>query len=273
MKLSTAVACLLGATCCVALQAAFLPIVHLDNKSVKIFDAYVEKFEREVVKPYTESGKLWQDASACCQNGALSSGRPFVEARANDDIDGGSLHHFSGAMHLNAAKIEDMRRIMEDYPSYPVNFKPDVSKASGTLLPDSSPGDDHYQAHLTLAEKTIFMNVNFETVYDTHYRSLDEHRWISKSTTTSVRELRDWKDPGKGTYPEGDDHGFIWHTNTYWFARVANGGLDLQVDSITLSRTNVPGFTWFGARRSHDAVEKMLSDAKTAIASLHKSAN
>src|ERR1700722_16410120 len=100
MKLLTAAACLLGAMCCVTLQGGFLPILHLDPKSVKIFDAYVEKFEREVVKPYTESGKLWQDVSACCQNGALSSGRIVVEARTNDDIDGGSLHHFSGAMHL-----------------------------------------------------------------------------------------------------------------------------------------------------------------------------
>jgi len=269
MKLLTAATCLAGTVCCVTLQAAFLPILHLDSKSVKIFDAYVDKFEREVLKPYTDSGRLWIDGSSCCTNAAFTSGKLVVEARTNDDIDGGSIHHFSGAMHLNGAKIEDMRRIMEDYPSYPVNFGPDVTKAEGKLLPDSTPGDDHFQARLAISEKTVFMNVNFETMYDTHYKSLDDHRWMSKSFATSLKEVKDVHDPSKGFYPEGDDHGFLWRTNTYWFARAAGGGLDLQVDSITLSRTNVPGFTWFGAKRSHDAVEKMLRDARTAIGALH----
>jgi hypothetical protein len=78
------------------------------------------------------------------------------------------------------------------------------------------------------------------------------------------------KDVSKGYFPEGDDHGFLWRTNTYWFARQSGNGLDLEADSITLSRTNVPGFAWFGSKRSHDAVEKMLHDVRIALAGLHR---
>jgi hypothetical protein len=160
---------------------------------------------------------------------------------------------------------------MEDYPSYPKNFKPDVTKASGDLQPDSTNRDDHFIAHLTLAESTLWMNVQFETSYDTHYRYIDDHRWLSRSRALSMKEYRDSKDASKGFYPEGDDHGFLWRTQTYWFARESNGGLDVEVDSITLSRPNMPGFAWFGAKRSRDAVDNMLHDARAFLtASAHK---
>jgi hypothetical protein len=268
MKSFHALTCIAGLTCSITLQAAFLPIEHLDSKTVEAYQAYIEKFEREVVKPYAESGKLWIDASACCVKG--SNGKAIVEARNNDDVAGGSIHHFSGTMHIDGATIEDMRRVMEDYPNYPKNFKPDVTKASGVLQPDSSKADDHFVSHLTLSESTLWMGVQFETTYDTHYRWIDEHRWASKSVATDIQELKDAKDPSKGMFPQGDDHGFLWRTQTYWFVRQSNGGLDLQLDSISLARPNVPGFTWFGSKRSHDAVEKMLRDARTAIVAMHK---
>jgi hypothetical protein len=99
---------------------------------------------------------------------------------------------------------------------------------------------------------------------------VDDHHWISKSMSLHLREQKDAKDISKGYYPEGDDHGFLWRTNTYWFARQSGDGLDLEADSITLSRANVPGFAWFGTKRSHDAVEKMLRDAKIGLTAAHR---
>jgi hypothetical protein len=163
-----------------------------------------------------------------------------------------------------------MRHLMEDYPDYPKNFKPDVTKATAELQPDTAKGDDHYVSHLTLTESTLWMNVQFETAYDTHYRLIDGHRWLSKSIAISMKEQKDAKDVSKGFYPEGDDHGFLWRTQTYWSVRQTTGGIDLTVDSLTLSRPNVTGFGWFGSKRSHDAVEKMLHDARTAITAMHK---
>ena len=64
MKLFPLAACLLGAVGCVTVQAALLPILHLDGKSVKIFDAYLQKFEREVVKPFNDGGRLFIDSSS-----------------------------------------------------------------------------------------------------------------------------------------------------------------------------------------------------------------
>ncbi len=247
-----------------------MPILHLDPKTLQAFDSYVAKFGREVVKPYTDSGKLSIDTSSCCaRNSAYKTGKAFLEAHENGDVASGSIHHFTGMMHIDHGTIEDVRHLMEDYPNYPRYFKPDVTKASGTLEPDSIPSDDHFMAKMTLDQSTLWFGVRYECVYDTHYRRIDENRWMSKSTTASVREMQDVKDPGRGYFPEGDDHGFVWRTNTYWFVRQSGGGIDVEVNSVTLSRPNITGFGWFGSKRSHDAVEKMLRDTRTAVNALH----
>jgi len=154
---------------------------------------------------------------------------------------------------------------MQDYQNYPAYFRPDLGRASGELLPDSSPNDQHYRGYLQLTQTTFWMEVIFDTVYDTHYRLLDKNRWTSRSAAISIREMVDAKNPASGFFPEGNDHGLLWRTNTYWYGRERNGGIDLAVDSISLSRPNVSGLAWWGTKRSHDAVEKMLRDIRAAI--------
>jgi len=266
------VAFLGSAAFCAALHASILPTVHLDSQALQAFDAYVAQFERDVATPYARSGKMWVDSSSCCwHGGAFAAGKPVVEPRENTDIAGGSIHHFSGVIHIQGGSIANVRHIMEDYPNYPKYFKPDVGRASGTLDRDSTPDDEHYTAHLSLIQSTLWMSVSYDCVYDTHYRLLDPHHWESVSSATSIREWRDAKDVSQGYLPEGDDHGFLWRTNTFWFVRENNGGVDVELDSMTLSRPIPTGFAWWGTRRTRDAVDKMLKDMKAAVDALHQS--
>ena len=270
MRSFISAACLCALSCA-SLTAALIPILHLDDKTLQAFDSYIAHFEKEALAPYLASGKMWMDGASCCmRSSSFPTGRPVVDSRENGDVANGSIHHFSGALHVDGGTIDDMRRIMEDYPAYPKYFKPDVTKGSGSPEADSTPADEHYLSHLTLSETTLWIAVQYDCTYDTHYRRLNPDHWLSKSTSSSVKEYRDARNPAQGYFPEGDDHGFVWRTNTYWFVRQRNGGVDLELDSITLSRPNPPGFGWYGGKRSHDAVEKMLRDTKAAIESLHR---
>jgi len=249
--------------CCVTLNAALLPTLQLDKPTIHAFDDYIAQFEKTVCASFTSSGKFWIDDDP--KKSSFDSGKAVIEPRENRDVANGSIHHFEGAVHVDGGTIAQVNRVMQDYPNYPAYFRPDLNSARGELLPDSSPNDRHYHGDLQLTQSTMWMQVVYNTVYDTHYKLLDKDRWISRSASIEVREMIDPKNPAAGFFPEGNGHGFIWRTNTYWFGRERNGGIDLSVDSITLSRPNVTGFGWFGAKRSHDAVEKMLRDIKAAI--------
>jgi hypothetical protein len=267
MKLRVSATCLAGMALTTTLYASILPTLHLETGTLKTFENYVAQFERNVAAPFDQAGKLWVDASP--RTGAFAAGKPVVEPRENTDIAGGSIHHFSGAIHVNGGSIADVKRIMQDYANYPKYFKPDVSKGAGSTEPDSTPADEHFTSHISLMQSTLWIGVSYDCIYDTHYRLLEPHRWESKSTSSSIREWRDPKDSSHGYYPEGDDHGFLWRTNTYWFVREDKGGVDVELDSMTLSRPIPAGFAWWGSKRTKDAVDKMLRDMKTAVDALH----
>jgi hypothetical protein len=268
MKLSHLGACLTAAAACVTLQASILPTYHLDPLALQAFEKYVAQFEKNVAGPYEQSGKMWIDDSSCCgRKGPFAAGKPVVEPRENAEIAGGSIHHFSAAIHIADATIADVRNLMKDYPNYPKYFKPDVGKGSGIRNPDSTAADEHYTLQLSLIQTTLWMSVSYDCVYDSHYRQLDPHRWESVSHATSIREWQNPKDVSQGYLPEGEDHGFLWRTNTFWFIRENNDGMDIELDSMTLSRPIPTGFGWWGTKRTRDAVEKMIKDLKAAVES------
>ncbi len=251
-----------------ALHASILPTLHLDPATLKAFQDYVAEFEKGQPATFAGSGKLWIDDVTGVKRNAWVAGKPVVEARENENVAAGSIHHFSGSIRVERAHLDQWRKVMQDYPDYPRMFSPDVVGASATVEPDSSPADQHYHSRLMLNQSTLWIAVAYDSLYDTHYREIGPKRWTSKSASISIKELRDAKNPQAGVYPEGEDHGFLWRTNTYWFAREHDGGLDLQVDSMTLSRPIPTGAAWWGSRRTRDAVEKMLTDTKKAIEAL-----
>ncbi len=266
MRSSLTAACLAIVALCATLEASILPILHLEPATLKVFEDYVSQFERNVADPFAQSGKMWIESDA--HRGAFSSGKPVVEPRENTDIAGGSIHHFSGAIHIKGGTIAEVRRIMQDYPNYPRYFKPDVSQGSGLRDPDSTNTDEHYTSQLSLVQSTLWIAVSYDCTYDTHYRLFDPHRWESRSSSSSIKEWRDPKNVTRGYFPEGDDHGFLWRTNTYWFVRENDGSVDVELDSMTLSRPVPTGFAWWGSKRTKDAVEKMLRDMKVAVTAL-----
>lgn len=265
MRFSPAIAGLGLVAAVATLQASLIPLSHLEAGAIAVFQDYTAKFEQSVSAPFAANGKMWIDDDRSSKHKDFEAGKPVVEARENQDIRNGSIHHYSGAIRVTGGKIDHVRRVMQDYSNYSNYFKPDVARGSGVLQPDSRPEDEHYHTNLFLTESTIWIDVAYDAHYDSHYRRLDSTRWVSRSTTLSIRELQDAKKLDGSLYPEGEDHGFLWRTNNYWFARERDGGLDLQVDSMTLSRTAPTGFGWWGNKRTHDAVEKMLRDTKSAI--------
>lgn len=258
----------LGLLLSVATEASVLPITRLEPATLALFHDYVAKYEQKVSEQFAASGKIWIDDDRSGKRKDFDAGKPVLEARQNQDIKNGSIHHYSGVIRIPGAKIEQVRQVMQDYGNYANFFKPDVVRGSGVLQPDSTPEDEHYLTRLFLAESTFGINVAYDARYDSHYRRLDANRWISRSTTMSIRELQDGKKLDGSLYPEGEDHGFLWRSNTYWYVRVRDGGLDLQLDSMSLSRTAPTGFGWWGNKRTRDAVEKMLRDTKSAIEAL-----
>jgi hypothetical protein len=251
--------CLAGAV----LQAGIVPIFHLDPATAKAFEDYVVAWEKSGEAAFQSTGKLWIDSSP--RRDAFLAGKVVVEQKESKDVGSGSIHHYSGVVHIKGATIEQVRKVMQDYPNYQKIFKGDLGSSSATTEPDSKPEDEHFHSKLLLVQSTLWVSVTYDTLYDTHYLRHAKDRWEVRSKSISIKELTEPKNFSSKPFPEGDDHGFLWKTNTYWFARQQGDGLDLEADSLSLSRPIPSGFGWWGNKRSRDAVDKMIRDTMGAL--------
>jgi hypothetical protein len=85
------------------------------------------------------------------------------------------------------------------------------------------------------------ITVLMDTAYDITSGHLDARHGYSISQSTRISEL----DPKTSrTLSADEEHGFLWRLNTYWSYEERDGGLYLQIESVSLSRAIPTGLGW-----------------------------
>jgi putative flippase GtrA len=82
---------------------------------------------------------------------------------------------------------------------------------------------DSLRTYLRLVRKTI-VTMTYDTEHEMTFRRRTPVLLTSRSVATSIREA------------DGGDRGFLWRMNSYWRYRRVDGGVLVDVESLTLSR-------------------------------------
>jgi hypothetical protein len=250
--------------------AGILPVFKLDAATVEAFNRYVSGYEKDAGARFGQSRSFRIDSESGSKKAMLDSGRIIAEIVRAENIADGHVYHLYGAMHIAGITVDQVRHTMQNYAKYSEYYKPDVSQSSGEMLPDSVPSDQHFRVSLKLQQSTLWIDVAFDTTYDTHYLKLDDHSFQTWSRSTSIREYKDAHNPSLGTFPEGDDHGFLWRIDTWWHARNRDGGVDLEFTNITLTRPVPFGFGWWASRKAKTSIENLLARTREAVLSAQR---
>ncbi len=247
------------------LHAAVLPVQHLDKKTAQEFDTYVSQWESGPHAGYVKDRHMWIDAQNPARRAEFDALKPIVECRTEANIPGGHIHHFFGTFRIPGVNLDTVLRTVENYSRYPEYFQPDVLRSVAELLPDSTPEDQHFKIDMDLASSTAWVDIALHGGYDAHYRRLDHYHLTTVSRSLFIQEYRDAHHLGWGTFPEGNDHGLLWRTYTSWHIRERDGGVDLEVNSFSLTRSVPLGLGWFSAKKARESVEKMVTRTRDAI--------
>ena len=248
-----------------ASRAGILPLEKLQPATLEAFNRSVADYEKNGDARFRESRAFLIDSQSESKRRAFESGAPIVEVLRGDNIPGGHIHHLYGAIHVKGITAEQVRAAMQNYSKYSTYYKPDVAESRGEAVPGGSTSDQHFRVALKLIQSTLWLDVAFETAYDTHYLKLDDHSFETASRSTSIREFKDAHNPSLGTYEEGYDHGFIWRIYTWWHARDRDGGADLEVTNISLTRPVPFGFGWWASHKAGSSIENLLLRTREAI--------
>ena len=154
------------------------------------------------------------------------------------ELPGAMLHHWRGTAFAPGATAADFERLMKNFNAYPERFSPQVVRAK--ILTQQG---DHFQASMRVRQRHV-ITVVMDTSYDINFGRLDAWHGYSISRSTRIAEI---DSPGTGrerALKPGEEHGFLWRLNTYWSYEERDGGLYMQIESVSLTRSIPTGLGW-----------------------------
>lgn len=201
--------------------------------SLNAFNAYAVSVETRLARQHRTAESFLPLSNAA----QLRAGQITVEnltPAAGAKLPGALLHDWRGTAFVAGANTEDFENLLQSVNEYPRLFAPQVA-AARTL----SVVGDHRQIWMRVRQRHV-VTVRMDTTYDVHYGRLDAQHGFSLSRSTNISEL----DSSGHPVSPAETHGFLWRMNTYWTYEQQDGGLYIQVESISLTRSVPTGLGW-----------------------------
>ncbi len=171
----------------------------------------------------------------------LRAGEPIIERitpPGGSDLPGAMLHHWRGTAFVAGARAADFERLIKDFSAYPARYSPQVVQARIVKHQNND-----FQVTMRVRQKHV-ITVVMDTAYDITFGKLDAEHGFSLSRSTQISEIESPGSPKERALGPGEEHGFLWRLNTYWSYEERDGGLYMQIESVSLSRSVPAGLGW-----------------------------
>ena len=218
----------------------------VSTAAASAFNAYVSKVESRLAGQHREANGFLASVGTSVQRDArLRGGELIIEQltpAAEAELPGALLHHWRGTAFIRGATAGDFERLMKDFDGYPQRFSPQVMQAK-ILTPHDDGIPDHFEATMRVRQRHV-ITVVMDTTYDVRYGRLDAQHGYSISRSTRISEIASAGTQKEHALSDKEEHGFLWRMNTYWSYEERDGGLYMQVESVSLTRAIPPGLGW-----------------------------
>jgi hypothetical protein len=204
--------------------------------AVSAFNAYTTAVESRLARQHHTSTIL-----APADNARLHRGEHVIERVSTNPTttaQGALLHHWRGTAFAPGAHAADFERLLRDFDAYPQHFAPQVTQAR--ILTTAG---DRMTATMRIRQHHV-VTVVMDTAYAIDFVPLDTHHGYSTSRSTRIDEIADPGTRSEHELSPAQEHGFLWRLNTYWTWEERDGGLYLQIETVSLTRAVPTGLGW-----------------------------
>ena len=206
------------------------------------FNSYIGAVEARLARQHqAQQGFLAPVTPGSDGETGLRQGELIVERLTpaiGTDWPGALLHHWRGTAFVPGATAADFERLMKDFGGYPQHFSPQVVEAK-ILIGQG----DYVQATMRVRQRHG-ITVAMDTDYDITFSRLDVRHGFSLSRSTRIVEIEGAGTKGERALSAMEEHGFLWRLNTYWSCEERDGGLSMQIESVSLTRSIPRGLGW-----------------------------
>lgn len=206
------------------------------------FNTYIGSVEARLAQQHRSSDAFVAPVGSASQTEArLRRGELMVENLTPSSgavVSGAMRYHWRGTAFAAGAKAADFERLMKDFNAYPQHFSPQVLQAR--VLTQQG---DRLQASMRVKQHHV-ITVVMDTAYDISYSRLDARHGYSISRSTRISEIDSPGTRSERALNSSEEHGFLWRLNTYWSYEERDGGLYMQIESVSLTRSVPRALDW-----------------------------
>jgi hypothetical protein len=206
-------------------------------EAVAAFDTYIAQVESRLDKQHHSANGFLVPEDAP----RLRAGEQIIEQvppPSGTDLPGAMLHHWRGTAFAPGVTLADFERMMKDFQGYPRLYAPQVLQS--LVL---SRRADGFQVLMRTSQKHV-LTVVLDMNLDVRFGRLDAHHGYSLSRSTDIAEIESPGTRKERALSPRDNHGFLWRLNTYWSYEERDGGLYMQIETVSLSRSVPEALGW-----------------------------
>jgi hypothetical protein len=175
----------------------------------------------------------------------------------------GLIHHWAGVIFIPRATFEEVQAVMQDYDCHEDTYKPQIRRSK--LIERNGDESKIYFQFFNHSIVTVILNANFD-VRDTQFGS---GRFQTVTRSTRIAEVENADSPNEHERPVGNDHGYMWRLFSYWRIEEKDGGVYVQNESVSLTRT-VPALLAFIVNPLVKSIPRsvlvhLLTDTRNAV--------
>jgi len=230
-------------------RAADPALPKLKTETREAFDRYVKRVEaRNEGELKRGTDLLWVDGLPEKQRAEAYAGLKSGEVKMQklEILDngkpmacpGGMIHHWTGAVFVPRAKLEDVLGVLEDYDKHSVYYAPDVERSK-----IASRDGDHFRVFLRFRRHKV-ITVVLNTEHEVQYFYDAPGRAHSRSSAVRIAEVENAGKSDEREKAPGDDGGFMWRMETWWRMEERDGGVYVQSEVASLTRDIPVGLGW-----------------------------
>jgi putative flippase GtrA len=175
-------------------------------------------------------GSAWRQTARSGSVAMMELNAPGPGAK-EPEVPDGRIHHWVGAVFVPGATVESVVARLQERAGREAGAYQDV--LDSRLLERSG---DRLRVFMKLRRDSV-ITVMYNTEHAVEYRRLGAARASSRSVATKIAELSDPGTPREREKPPSEDRGFLWRLNAYWRYEQTDGGVLIECESVSLSRS------------------------------------
>ena len=148
------------------------------------------------------------------------------------DVPDGRIHHWVGAMFVPGATLEGVLTSLRENAGKEADSYKEVI-ASRLLERDGN----RLRVYMKIERDATITTATYNTEHQVEYRTLGSARASNRSTATRIAELVEAGTPQEWEKKPGHDSGYLWRLNAYWRYEQVQGGVLIECESVSLSRS------------------------------------